>query len=621
MSSFTEQKGIGFRKLVWESLPEMWGYQMTVGLILAIPATFFLRLMNGLAQAGDGALTSANLRSALSWRLPLILLLGLALVFFYVVIEIFSHIHFADDILNGRSRSMRERLLAGMKSVSQMASLGGVAVLLFILIAVPLCGIGFSIRLSSSFQIPNFIMDVVIATPMYLAMYLVILSVFLWIAYTSMFILHAMVIDKLSVKQARAKSKAMVKKHGKSMLWELLKLIVCIGIVLLICDILFVILPEMWLEDLATNLPKNYHFDIFSKSSVSEISDLEWSVVGFRFLCVLVVVMGTYLVFVASLLCGSFFMLRFTYLYYRFTDREQKTFSERPKKSGYFLRIASIFAVLCITVFGSGLIGLFYHQIFDREKKVEIIAHRAGGFAATENSLEGLLIAIENRVYGSEIDVQKTKDKKYIINHDATFKRLAGVDKAAKDMTYSEIEKLEIRDANSKDGVSGVPTLEEMLLASKSKIKLFVELKGAGIDEEMADDIVGMIRAHRADADVAIISLDYKIIDYVERTYPELDTGVLFFAGLGDVTKLNCDMLIMEEMLAFAGQIEAIQNAGKKAIVWTVNTEESMRKFLDSAVDAVITDDMFLAKRIQTELDNRSDLEVIRDTFQDIWEY
>lgn len=63
----------------------------------------------------------------------------------------------------------------------------------------------------------------------------------------------------------------------------------------------------------------------------------------------------------------------------------------------------------------SVLLGLFYHQIFDRETPVRIIAHRAGGIMASENSIEGLYAAMEHGCYASEIDVQRTKDGHYII--------------------------------------------------------------------------------------------------------------------------------------------------------------------------------------------------------------
>ena len=121
-------------------------------------------------------------------------------------------------------------------------------------------------------------------------------------------------------------------------------------------------------------------------------------------------------------------------------------------------------------------------------------------------------------------------------------------------------------------------------------------------------------------ADVALISLDYGIIDYAETTYPEFETGTLFLSSIGNAACLNCGLLIMEEQIASDQQAEQVHNAGKRAIVWTVNTPESMYRFLDSNVDAVNTDKIRLAEEPPSTLDARSDLQVILNKFTNVWE-
>ena len=129
----------------------------------------------------------------------------------------------------------------------------------------------------------------------------------------------------------------------------------------------------------------------------------------------------------------------------------------------------------------------------------------------------------------------------------------------------------------------------------------------------MVDDVVNMVRQYDCVDDVALISLNYDVIDYAETTYPEFMTGTLFFAGLGDVTKLNYDLLIMEEETATSAQILSIHTAGKKAVVWTVNTETSLKHFLDSTADAIITDEIVLAEAVQKQLDSRTEYQVLQD--------
>jgi glycerophosphoryl diester phosphodiesterase len=50
-----------------------------------------------------------------------------------------------------------------------------------------------------------------------------------------------------------------------------------------------------------------------------------------------------------------------------------------------------------------------------------IIGHRGAGKLAPENSLESLKLAHELRLHAVEIDVQLTKDKKFVLCHDGTF--------------------------------------------------------------------------------------------------------------------------------------------------------------------------------------------------------
>ena len=167
-----------------------------------------------------------------------------------------------------------------------------------------------------------------------------------------------------------------------------------------------------------------------------------------------------------------------------------------------------------------------------------------------------------------------------------------------------------------------VPTLEELLDHGKGKVKLFLELKGESADYGMVRDVVNAVKERDMVDDVVLISLNYDVIEFAEDKYPEMETGVLIFGSMGDVTKLNCDMIIMEEeMAAVTSTVRRIHDAGKKAGVWTVNTRRSMKRFLDSEADMVITDDILMAIDVQNELDERTDYELVDDRSSDLWFY
>ena len=612
-----EKKEVGFGRLAYEALPEMWSFQVLSAVILAIPASLLTQMISAVASTAGGAITSADLNALfLSWRFPVMLILGTLLVFLYVAIELFAQIHLTGDILRGEQAGIRREIGAGFRSLRRFFCPEGALVLLYIFIAVPICGMGFSIGLTKSLYIPNFIMEVVYKTPLYTAAYAVVTVFLLWFGFRSLFTLHAVLLDQMTPTEGRKRSFRIMKENRRSFLFGMFRLMLILFLVYFAASMLFIVLPTSYLTIKGVKMPLSFRIDL---TQMQELGEQEAVVIIYRIACAAAVLIGTYLFSVVSLLCSSYFMLRFTRWYLIFTGRDRERWPERPKKARYRWKVLSITSVFVLLLAASVMVGLFYNQIFDRQEPVRIIAHRAGGTMASENSLEGLYAAMDQGCFASEIDVQRTRDGYYIINHDNDFKRLTGVAKAPKDMTLSEIEKLEIRDTTGNGNKLPVVRLEEMLDVIKGREILYIEMKGATADRRMVDDVVSIVREHDCVDDVALISLNYDIISYAETQYPEFTTGTLFFIGIGDVSALNCDLLIMEEETATESRISQIHNAGKEAIVWTVNTEASMQSFLDSSIDGVITDEILLAKKVQAQLDGRTDLQVLQHRLGSIW--
>ena len=223
--------------------------------------------------------------------------------------------------------------------------------------------------------------------------------------------------------------------------------------------------------------------------------------------------------------------------------------------------------------------------------------------------------AIKEKANWAEIDVQRTKDGKYIINHDDSFKRVTGVDAEPQDLTYDEIKKLKIDDYfDSSRPDQPVASLDEILDAAKGKIGVFIELKGKTADTKMADDVIKDIQEKGMTDETVILSLDYNIIQYITKNYPFMKTGYLYFFNAGDLKNLDGDYLIMEEREATEDNIDAIHLAGKKAFVWTVNTPESIDKFIHSNADGIITDHVKAVEEAIKKSNERTHLDIIIDS-------
>lgn len=257
-----------------------------------------------------------------------------------------------------------------------------------------------------------------------------------------------------------------------------------------------------------------------------------------------------------------------------------------------------------------------FDKIFVEQRPMQIVAHRAGGNLAPENSVAGVDAASEAGAAWSEFDVRRSKDGVYVINHDPDFARTTGDPRTPEEMTWNEIKQLRINNLFGTQPASApVPSLSQMLDAGKNKIGMFVELKGPTADEKMADDVVAMIREKGMEDQAVLLSLDYKLITYIEQKYPAMDTGYLFYFSVGESEKLAGDYLIMEEDTATPERIAQVHSAGKKAVVWTVNTPESIDKFLASDADAVITDYVLDIKKAEVGRSHRSDFQRVLDSF------
>ena len=75
------------------------------------------------------------------------------------------------------------------------------------------------------------------------------------------------------------------------------------------------------------------------------------------------------------------------------------------------------------------------------------------------------------RGYGIETDIHLTKDHKFICFHDFTLKRIFKKKLSIKNTKYSQIKKISIKYKKP------IPLLKDLLIASKNKHLLFIEIK------------------------------------------------------------------------------------------------------------------------------------------------
>lgn len=90
---------------------------------------------------------------------------------------------------------------------------------------------------------------------------------------------------------------------------------------------------------------------------------------------------------------------------------------------------------------------------------------------APENSLPAFQKAVEAG-YGIEFDIQLSKDEKVVVFHDATLKRMCGVEGNVWDYTLEELKQFALLESGAQ-----IPTLEEALEVVGGKTPLIIEYK------------------------------------------------------------------------------------------------------------------------------------------------
>jgi glycerophosphoryl diester phosphodiesterase len=101
---------------------------------------------------------------------------------------------------------------------------------------------------------------------------------------------------------------------------------------------------------------------------------------------------------------------------------------------------------------------------------VFVAAHRGDWRYAPENSLPAIENTIKMGVDIVELDIQRTKDGRFILMHDATLDRTTTGKGKVSDWTLDSIQTLRLRNGCAIKTKEKIPTLEEALLLMKGRI-------------------------------------------------------------------------------------------------------------------------------------------------------
>ncbi len=215
-----------------------------------------------------------------------------------------------------------------------------------------------------------------------------------------------------------------------------------------------------------------------------------------------------------------------------------------------------------------------------------------------ENSLAAFKRAVDSG-YGSELDVQFTKDKRLIVFHDNDFKRACGVDRPVWEMSFDEVRGLSLFGSDER-----VPLFSEVLKCVDGREPLIVEIKAEGVDTAWYCEVFEATRRELRDykGEYCIESFHPYVVRLVKRYMPsvlrgQLVTGSSDYSGLSAFAARALSWLLTgfytrPQFIAYNERyigrpLRAAKRLGAMSVMWTVRTLERCRE-LEKSEDAII---------------------------------
>ena len=234
-------------------------------------------------------------------------------------------------------------------------------------------------------------------------------------------------------------------------------------------------------------------------------------------------------------------------------------------------------------------------------RKNMLIAHRGASDLAPENTLKAFDLAIELGANFIEFDVRRTVDNEIVIMHDPGVFRTTHRLGFVKRLTLKKIKSL-----NAGNGES-IPTLKELLQATKGKIGYMCELKVKGISEK----VVKILSENNALDSSILISFKHKELLKCQIEHPELKLGAIIPSGFGWIT----NWFFKKKLLTYLSEknffsinpffplvnkrlVDRAHESDLKVFPWTINSKSKMKKLSKMGVDGILTNHISKLKNL-----------------------
>ena len=255
--------------------------------------------------------------------------------------------------------------------------------------------------------------------------------------------------------------------------------------------------------------------------------------------------------------------------------------------------------------------SLFYYArtygfLAEPVEKPLVCAHRGDNVNAPDNSYESFELAASEGLPWIELDVQLTSDNVVVAEHDQSYVRRFGINKAVCEMTYEEIRQypvIGISDSKYQD--VRITTLEDvLLLAKENDMRVQIETKPSSKKPGLEEEVLRLVEETGMHDRVMIISLHSDSIERIRELDPEITTAhaVMMtwkdYADVEDADNLSAEIGTVNALL-----VNKLHQAGMKVFCWTADDPADIQHLVSCGVDVIGTDDPVMVNEKLEEAD------------------
>lgn len=557
-------------------------FKLFIGLCL-IPAISFLFNLS-LKISGYQYITKRNMYKLMQSPIIIVVVaIILILVAVAILIEIASLTLFYGQSFKENKHHMKKLLFFSIKELKRILNPKNIKLLLYVLFLIPVLHfimiLGFII---SNIEVSDRIFDTMKDFKYYKVCIVVLLVLAGYVLIRYAFTFCYFFIEHKSGKDSFASSAKLVKgKEIQTGLWFISYNLFIVGIYMLFYLIVIGLVS------------------VFTKFFGNQQLALTIFLAIFNFTNrILLLILGGFEVLINISLIVS--------LYYKYTGKDKTQFpysltgKSIHKKIPKRVKQLALAGIIILAILNT--ISIYYFITQDsamiEKKPIYITSHRGNSISAPENTIHALQSAIDEMADYAEIDVQQTKDGIPVLLHDPNLKRTTGSKANIWKKNYDEIKDLDAGSWFSTEfSDARVPTLEEVIIFCKGKIKLNIELKPHSSNKNLEREVVRIIEENDFVKDCVITSFNYGSLTKVKKLNAEIKTGCILSPVYGDFYDMKySDFYSLEKNFVTARMVYQIHQRGKEVHVWTVNSEEYFDKMEKLGVDNIITDDPVLAR-------------------------